>query len=94
MDASSYRFRFKMIGHHTKHIIKKFLGIKGPHVVLVNVDEIIGQEPGHPSLLCRCACGAEGYVDEHDADCLWLAEMCRTCQGMGHCPECLGTERR
>lgn len=44
----------------------------------------------HPSELCKCSCGPEGGVEEHDANCPWLAAMCRLCGGSGHCSGCWG----
>ena len=44
----------------------------------------------HPSCLCQCACGPEAPRAEHDAGCPWAALMCRTCEGHGLCPGCVG----
>lgn len=47
-------------------------------------------EGSHPSQLCRCTCGSTAPPEEHEPGCEWLAAMCRTCSGSGHCPLCLG----
>ena len=44
----------------------------------------------HPMYLCRCACGRKAAQSQHEAGCLWAAQMCGTCEGHGWCPRCLG----
>lgn len=46
--------------------------------------------PGHPSELCHCPCGPDGYPEEHEPGCPWLAKMCDICDGDGCCPVCRG----
>lgn len=50
-----------------------------------------GEEgPSHPSQMCRCPGHETDDVAEHQSDCAWLAVMCGTCVGTGHCPGCGG----
>jgi hypothetical protein len=55
------------------------------------VSTLCGSPPeGHPSELCCCECGPDGFPEEHDPTCAWLAQMCETCDGSGYCVGCGG----
>lgn len=44
-------------------------------------------EPSHPLQHCRCG---DVTFDRHAPGCRWRAVMCRTCEGNGWCPRCMG----
>lgn len=50
----------------------------------------VPEGPSHPSQLCRCTGHETDDVAEHQSDCAWLAAMCKTCTGTGHCQTCFG----
>lgn len=84
--ARLVRFHLRTARKNTLYAVQVLLG-NGPKIDTVVTPP---EGPQHPIELCKCACGQDAPPTQHDAGCLWLAQMCRTCQGNGWCPKCGG----
>ncbi len=64
---------------------------EGPNPNLLSTADWHEPPASHPSLLCKCPDGGNGSpFGDHLENCLWLAAMCKTCEGTGWCPSCRG----
>lgn len=96
-NINEMKFRGKLIGHHAKRLVKStyyFLRAVAGHTPepkpSLDVEEVLGHGPSHPSQLCKCPCTYTAHAADHEEGCLWLAQMCLLCEGWGQCPACLG----